>query len=149
MQARLEKFNIAVDEDEVAAALLTPATLLPGVLFVHGWGDSKEHDLTRARQMAGLGCASLTFDLRGHAGSSHRQESVTREHNLRDLLAAYDKLLALGRVDPASVAVVGISYGDEAIGLGQSPLVAIGYLGIGGLLFGCAKYATVAPKLAE
>ena len=111
MQAQLEELYIPVDDEQLAAALLTPATLLPGVLFVHGWGDSKEHDLARARQMAGLGCASLTFDLRGHAGSCRRQESVTREDNLRDLLAAYDKLVALGRVDPASIAVVGISYG--------------------------------------
>jgi hypothetical protein len=37
----------------------------------------------------------------------------------------------------------------RAIGVAQSPLVAIGYLMIGGLLFGCAKYAAVTPKPAE
>jgi uncharacterized protein len=111
MEARLEELNIAVDGDQLAAALLMPATFLPGVLFVHGWGDSKEQDLARAREMAGLGCVCLTFDLRGHAGSARPQDTVTREENLRDLLAAYDKLIALGRVDPASIAVVGISYG--------------------------------------
>jgi hypothetical protein len=111
MQARLEKVNISVDEERLAAALLMPATALPGVLFVHGWGDSKENDLARARQMTGLGCVCLTFDLRGHAESSRGQESVTREHNLRDLLAAYDTLVAVDQVDPASIAVIGISYG--------------------------------------
>jgi uncharacterized protein len=110
MEARLETLKIAVDGDQLAGALLTPATLLPGVLFVHGWGDSKEQDLARAREMAGLGCVCLTFDLRGHAGSA-RQETVTREENLHDLLAAYDQFVALGGVDPASIAVVGISYG--------------------------------------
>lgn len=111
MDARLERLSIAVDDDQLAAALLTPTTLLPGVLFVHGWGDSKEQDLARARHMASLGCVCLTFDLRGHAGTSRRQETVTREENLRDLLAAYDRFVAEHVVDPDAIAVVGISYG--------------------------------------
>jgi AGZA family xanthine/uracil permease-like MFS transporter len=37
----------------------------------------------------------------------------------------------------------------EAIGVGQSPTVAISYLGVAAILFGCAKYAAVAPKPAE
>lgn len=37
----------------------------------------------------------------------------------------------------------------EAIGVAQSPLVAVGYLGIAGLLFGCAKYASAVPKLGS
>jgi pimeloyl-ACP methyl ester carboxylesterase len=111
MEARLETLNITVEDDQLAAALLTPATLLPGVLFVHGWGDSKEQDLARAREMAGLGCICLTFDLRGHAGTGRRQDTVTREENMKDLLAAYDKFVGLGGVDPSSIAVVGISYG--------------------------------------
>jgi alpha-beta hydrolase superfamily lysophospholipase len=61
--------------------------------------------------MAGLGCVCLTFDLRGHAGTARRQETVTREENLRDLLAAYDRFVAEHVVDPESIAVVGISYG--------------------------------------
>ena len=111
MEARLETLNIKVEDDQLAAAVLSPATLLPGILFVHGWGDSKEQDLARAREMAGLGCICLTFDLRGHAGTARRQETVTREENLTDLLAAYDRFVGMAGVDPASIAVVGISYG--------------------------------------
>jgi pimeloyl-ACP methyl ester carboxylesterase len=111
MEARLETLNIAVDGDQLAATLLTPTTLLPGILFVHGWGDSKEQDLERAREMAGIGCVCMTFDLRGHAGTTLQRETVTREDNLRDLVAAYDKFVTHGGVDPASIAVVGISYG--------------------------------------
>ena len=64
---------------------------MPGVLFVHGWGGSQQRDLTRARGIAGLGCVCLSFDLRGHAQTGH-SETVTREQNLDDLLAAYDLL---------------------------------------------------------
>ncbi len=33
----------------------------------------------------------------------------------------------------------------EAIGIGQTPTVAVAYLGVALLLYGCAKYATLAP----
>ena len=39
------------------------------------------------------------------------RETVSRESNLRDLLAAYDTLAAQPSVDPAAIAVVGSSYG--------------------------------------
>ena len=87
------------------------ATPLPGVLFVHGWGGSQEHDLVRAREAAGIGCVCLTFDLRGHERTARHWEKVNRPQNLADLLAAYDWLASQPNVDPTAIAVVGISYG--------------------------------------
>ena len=37
----------------------------------------------------------------------------------------------------------------EAIGFAQSPVVALAYLGVAGILFGCARYATMAPQAVE
>jgi len=37
----------------------------------------------------------------------------------------------------------------EAIGIGQTPLVAMSYLGVAAILFGCAKYSIVLPKPAS
>jgi AGZA family xanthine/uracil permease-like MFS transporter len=37
----------------------------------------------------------------------------------------------------------------EAIGIAKSPMVALSYLGVAAILFGCSKYATIAPKPAE
>jgi AGZA family xanthine/uracil permease-like MFS transporter len=37
----------------------------------------------------------------------------------------------------------------EAIGVGQTPTVAISYLIVAALLLGCAKYAVIAPKAVE
>ncbi len=37
----------------------------------------------------------------------------------------------------------------EAIGFAQSPVVALAYLGVAGVMFGCAKYATAIPKPVE
>ena len=83
MDTRLETVRIPVDGEHLEGSLLAPANRLPGVLFVHGWGGCQEHDLVRARQAAGLGCACLTFDL----------------------------LARQPHVDPDAMAVVGISYG--------------------------------------
>jgi dipeptidyl aminopeptidase/acylaminoacyl peptidase len=53
----------------------------------------------------------LTFDLRGHARHVAQRLQVTREDNLRDVLAAYDELVSHPTVDPESIAIVGSSYG--------------------------------------
>lgn len=84
---------------------------MPGILFVHGWGGSQKHDLVRAQEIAALGCVCLTFDLRGHERTESQRETITRRENLDDLLAAYDWFVARLDIDPAAIAVVGISYG--------------------------------------
>src|SRR5205807_4443659 len=53
----------------------------------------------------------LTFDLRGHAKTKSQFETVSREDNLRDVVAAFDALAHHPGVDSAAMAVVGSSYG--------------------------------------
>lgn len=111
MATQCERVDILVDDEHIAGTFLSPPTKLPGVLFVHGWGGSQERDLARARGIAGLGCICLSFDLRGHALTLAQQQTVTREQNLRDLVAAYDLLAHHPNIDPDAIAVVGTSYG--------------------------------------
>jgi pimeloyl-ACP methyl ester carboxylesterase len=106
-----EHVDIKVGDDSIAGTMITPGTLVPGVLFVHGWGGSQEQYLARAQAVAGIGCICLAFDLRGHAATSGQFQTVTRETNLRDILAAYDVLASRRHVDPAAIAVIGSSYG--------------------------------------
>lgn len=106
-----ERIRIAVDSSSIDGTLITPGTLVPGVLFIHGWGGSQEQYLARARHIAGLGCICLTFDLRGHAATKDRFETVSREANLRDVQSAYDMLAGQPHVDRSSIAIVGSSYG--------------------------------------
>lgn len=103
--------HIDIDGESIAGTFLTPESKVPGVLFVHGWGGSQQRDLVRAKGIAGLGCVCLTFDLRGHGGTQAEQAQVTREDSLRDILAAYDKLVSHPFIDPSAIAVVGTSYG--------------------------------------
>ena len=76
---RDDAVEIAVDDQCIAGTLVTPGTLIPGVLFVHGWGGSQQQFVARAREVAALGCICLTFDLRGHARTASQQKTVTRE----------------------------------------------------------------------
>src|SRR5690606_24902653 len=111
MEIRLDQVDIRVDDEVVRGTVLSPPPALPGVLFVHGWGGSQDHDLGRARRIAGIGCVCLTFDLRGHEQTAAQWETVSRPQNLADLLAAYDWFAAPPDVDASAIAVVGISYG--------------------------------------
>ena len=103
--------QIVVDGARIAGTIVTPGTLVPGVLFVHGWGGSQEQYIARAREITALGCVSLTFNLRGHVETEPLYKTVSRDINLRDVLAAYDLLASRRHVDPASIALVGSSYG--------------------------------------
>lgn len=106
-----ETILIPVEGQHIAGTFLEPSNKVPGVLFIHGWGGSQDFDLLRARGLAGLGCVCLTFDLRGHAATLEQQMKVSREDNLRDVMAAYDSLAAHPAIDASAIAVVGSSYG--------------------------------------
>lgn len=62
--------------------------------------------MTRAAEIAALVCVCLNFDLRGHARHAAQRPEVTREDNLRDVLAAYDALVGHPSVEPAAAAIV-------------------------------------------
>jgi len=111
MTATRQQIQIPVKRGYLDGTFLTPQTTIPGVLFVHGWGGDQEQYMERARQATALGCVCLTFDLTGHARTKEEQETVTRETNLNDVLAAYDRLAAHPLVDGTSIAVIGSSYG--------------------------------------
>ena len=111
MATRDEPVYIRVEDEHILGTLITPGTLVPGVLFVHGWAGDQQQYVSRARELSARGCVCLTFDLRGHARTQAQFESVSREDSMRDVLAAYDFLAALRNVDSDSIAVVGSSYG--------------------------------------
>jgi pimeloyl-ACP methyl ester carboxylesterase len=105
------RLSLRVEDQSVQGTLLAPEKLIPGILFVHGWGGTQEQDLARAEEIAQLGCLCFTFDLRGHAATEPQRQQVTRDDGLADVLAAYDFLAGQEMVDPSAIAVVGTSYG--------------------------------------
>jgi uncharacterized protein len=114
MKVREETVWIPVDGERIEGTLVLPVDIeagAPGVLCVHGWGGCQEQYLAAARAVAALGCVALTFDLRGHAETSRLHDTVTREHSMRDVIAAYDRLASHPQVDKSLMALVGASYG--------------------------------------
>src|SRR2546423_7651738 len=111
MPVRDQTIDVVVGEGRLSGTLIVPGVQMPGVLFVHGWGGSQQRYLARAREVAALGCVCLTFDLRGHEQTRSQFETVSREDNLRDVMAAFDALAAHDSVDAEAIAVVGSSYG--------------------------------------
>jgi uncharacterized protein len=114
MKMRDERIGIAVAGQEIEGTLIAPAAVerrAAGVLFVHGWGGNQDHYLAEARAIAALGCVCLIFNLRGHAETEALHETVTREDNLRDVVAAYDVLAGNALVKSSVIALVGSSYG--------------------------------------
>ena len=118
----MREVRIDVDGQTIHGKLLLPdghgklllpdgAGLFPAVLFVHGWGATQRHDLAKARGVSRVGYACLTFNLRGHSRTWRQVQTVSRAHNFRDLLAAYDFLAADAAVDQDRIAVAGMSYG--------------------------------------
>ena len=111
MNTRHNTIHIPVGDRSIAGTLVGPNTVVPGVMLVHGWDGSQEQYLARAHEIAALGCICLTFDLRGHAKDNGHRDTVTREDNLADMLAAYDVLVGHPSVDNSAVVVAGSSYG--------------------------------------
>lgn len=111
MTTRANLIDIPVDGKHIAGTLVGPDTMVPGVMLVHGWDGSQDQYIARAHEIATLGCICITFDLRGHVRHHAQRESVSREDNLRDVLAAYDVLVGHPAVDPGAIAIVGSSYG--------------------------------------
>jgi hypothetical protein len=129
MTTRANTVDIAVDGKHIAGTLVGPDTMVPGVLLVHGWDGSQDQYIARAHEIASMGCICLTFDLRGHVRHQADRDTVTREDNLRDLLAAYDTLVGHPAVDPGAVAIVGSSYGGYLAAVATS-LRRVRWLGL-------------------
>lgn len=111
MATHRQGIGIRVDDLQLSGTLIRPRVLVPGVLFVHGWGGCQEQYCERAQQVAALGCVCLTFDLRGHADTHSQRATVSRDENLRDVIAAFDLLAQQPGVDASAMALVGSSYG--------------------------------------
>jgi uncharacterized protein len=103
--------DVLVGKTTLSGTWHEPNRLIPGVLFVHGWGSNQRNNLRLARSISRLGCICFTFDLRGHAATSDLHACVTPEENMADVLAAYDLLAAHDSVDKNAMAVIGSSYG--------------------------------------
>lgn len=85
-----------------------PGAELPGLIWIHGYGGSK--DVSRARQAAEHGYVGFAYSTRGF-GQSTGQMDVVGPGSLQDLKELIAWLKANGPVADDKVAVAGCSYG--------------------------------------
>ncbi len=132
-----------------------PAIILGLVPHVAAWGKLQ---IDNALGAAGTSAAAVGFDKLGQVGILYKGLAVMGGGAILGglMLCAiavfviereFTKAAVFSLVG-AALTFFGFIHG-EAIGVGQTPLVAISYLGVAVILFGCAKYAAVAPKPAE
>jgi adenine/guanine/hypoxanthine permease len=132
-----------------------PAIILGLVPHVAAWGKLQ---IDNALGAAGTSAAAVGFDKLGQVGILYKGLAVMGGGAILGglMLCAiavfviereFTKAAVFSLVG-AGLTFFGFIHG-EAIGVGQTPLVAISYLGVAVILFGCAKYAAVAPKPAE
>ena len=83
----------------------------PGVLFLHGWGGSRDRHYRGATLLARQGFVCLTVDLRGHGKTRELVQTVSASNNLADAIAAYDFLVSRQAIEYGHIGVAGFSYG--------------------------------------
>jgi len=132
-----------------------PAIILGLVPHVAAWGKLQ---IDNALGAAGTSAAAVGFDKLGQVGILYKGLAVMGGGAILGglMLCAiavfviereFTKAAVFSLVG-AGLTFFGFIHG-EAIGIGQTPLVAISYLGVAVILFGCAKYAVVTPKPVE
>ncbi len=126
-----------------------PAIVLSLVPHVAAWGKLQ---IDNSLAAAGTNAAAVGFDKLSQKGILYPGLAVLGDGAiLGGLMLGAIAAFVIDRqfVKAASFAAAaslmtffGFMHG-EAIGIGQSPTMAVAYLGVAGILFGCAKFATV------
>lgn len=132
-----------------------PAIILALTPHLAAWGKLQ---IDNSLNAAGTSAAALGMDKLGQSGVLyHGLEVMGGGAILGGLVlgaisvCVIDRRFAKGAAFALAGAVLtffGFMHG-EAIGLGQSPVMALSYLVVSATLLGCAKFAKVAPKPVE
>ncbi|HVG86738.1 MAG TPA: hypothetical protein VM820_19590, partial [Vicinamibacterales bacterium] len=132
-----------------------PAIVLSLVPHLAAWGKLQ---IDNALGAAGTSAAAVGFDKLGQVGILYEGLTVLGGGSILSgvVLGAIgvfivDREFAKGAITAlvgAGMTFFGFMHG-EAIGIGESPFVAVAYAGVAATLYACAKFAAVAPQPAE
>jgi pimeloyl-ACP methyl ester carboxylesterase len=118
-----ETVRIPVDELELAAWYIPPTEAVNGatLIYVHGFGGNRGALLEQVAAMHEVGYGALLLDMRNH-GESGAAITTWGPAEARDVIAAYNYLLARSEVDPDRIGLVGKSMGGAAVALAAAQL---------------------------
>jgi AGZA family xanthine/uracil permease-like MFS transporter len=132
-----------------------PAIVLALIPHLAAWGKLQ---IDNSLLAAGTSAAAVGMDKLGQTGVLYKGLAVLGGGSILSglilgTIAVFivDRKFAkaaLASAVGAGLTFFGFMHG-EAIGVGQTPAVAMSYLGAAAVLYGCAKFAVVAPKPAE
>ena len=113
-QVRRDLFIPLSGGDSLDATYFTPAVVppsgAPAILFVHGFGLSKDADTANCRAYAGGGYLTLCYTVRGH-GNSSGLSTIMSQQERADLAEIVVFLRNLPDVDGARIGLAGGSQG--------------------------------------
>ena len=118
-----ETVRIPVDELELTAWFIPPTEAANGatLIYVHGFGGNRGALLEQVVAMHEVGYGALLLDMRNH-GESGAAITTWGPAEARDVIAAYNYLLARSEVDPDRIGLVGKSMGGAAVALAAAQL---------------------------
>ena len=132
-----------------------PAIVLALIPQIAAWGKTQ---IDNALGAAGTNAAAVGFDKLGNVGVLYKGlETLGGGATLAGIILGAITVFIIERefekaawfaLAGAILTFFGFIHG-EAIGIAQSPVVAVGYLGVAAMLFGFARFAEVSPGRTE
>ncbi len=114
-QTRTDLFVATTTTDSIDATYFIPATPAPasgypGILFVHGFGGSKNDDTANGRVYAASGYITLCYTVRGH-GLSSGNSSIMAQTERGDLAEIIGFMRTIPGIDTNAIGISGGSQG--------------------------------------
>ncbi len=114
-QTRVDLYIHVAGDDSLDATYYVPQSTIPpagypALLFVHGFGLTKDEDTSNCKRFATLGVLSLTYSVRGQGQSSGTTEIMDGAER-KDLKSVFAFLTALPMVDTTKIGISGGSQG--------------------------------------
>ncbi|MDB5238173.1 MAG: permease [Candidatus Kaiserbacteria bacterium] len=116
----MQEISLTVDGIKLNGKIFRYAdsnTMQPGALIIHGWESKQDRMFMLAEALAQKGYCCLTVDMRGHGASEGDHKTFSRKDFLKDVVAAYDFLVAQENIDTEDIIAIGSSFGSYLISL--------------------------------
>jgi pimeloyl-ACP methyl ester carboxylesterase len=113
----MRRIQFVSDNDTVRGVLFEPTTPPPhpAIIFAHGLLSAHQEFGDYPQRFCARGYLTLAIDFRGHGASEGLRGLMSSERNVQDLRHAIDYIEARPEIDNNRIALIGHSYGGDAV----------------------------------